>query len=149
MTQIMHVSPIACADVMFVDATHAKTLLFRRDNEPARGEYFAMGGRIWKNERIKDAAVRKCREELELVIDSSKLVGPYVGEEIWTTSAFPNIGYHALPIFFFYEVSDDLLEHLHFDSQHSAARWFAANDPTLHPLIRERLVKLDDAFPKD
>lgn len=62
--RILEVLPILCVDCII---THDnKCLLLRRKNEPAKGLYWFPGGRVFKNEKIKDAALRKAREEVNL-----------------------------------------------------------------------------------
>jgi ADP-ribose pyrophosphatase YjhB (NUDIX family) len=56
--------PILCVDCLI--SHEGKCLLLRRTNEPAKGQYWFPGGRICKNETIRDAALRKVREEVGL-----------------------------------------------------------------------------------
>lgn len=146
MAQIMDVSPIPCVDVIFLNKDHTKTLLFRRNNKPAQNEYFAMGGRILKNETFKEAAVRKSMQELGFTIDPTKLCGPFVGEEVWDDSVYPGVNYHAIPIYFFYELEESGDLPVHFDSQHSEKRWFDIDSEELHELIHRRLVNIGTAY---
>lgn len=64
--------PILCVDCVI---THeGKCLLLRRTNDPAKGQYWFPGGRIQKNETIRDAAVRKAREETKLHCHYDKII---------------------------------------------------------------------------
>lgn len=61
---ILEIMPICCVDLVIT--YHNKYLLLKRVKEPAKGEWWLPGGRIWKNEEIKCAALRKAREETGL-----------------------------------------------------------------------------------
>ncbi|MFZ2956810.1 MAG: NUDIX domain-containing protein [Candidatus Ozemobacteraceae bacterium] len=56
--------PILCVDCLIIHA--GKCLLLRRTREPAKGQYWFPGGRVFKGELIKDAALRKARDEVNL-----------------------------------------------------------------------------------
>jgi len=56
--------PIACVDVAIVD--RGAVLLVKRKDDPARGEWWVPGGRVWKGEKLRDTAARKAREEVGL-----------------------------------------------------------------------------------
>ena len=63
-TRIQAILPILCVDCLVVH--EKKCLLLRRTREPEKGRYWFPGGRVFKGESIKDSAVRKAREELNL-----------------------------------------------------------------------------------
>lgn len=143
MAFIMDVSPIACVDIVFVDAKKERTLLFLRSNEPCKGQYFTIGGRIWKGESFFETAKRKAHEELALSIDRARLIGPHVTEDIHQNSAFRDVSYHAVPIFFFYTLNVEEERHINLDTQHEHAKWFPIRCSKLHPLIKNRLAYLE------
>ena len=53
---VMSHMPIPTVDVLLMDSQHTKTLLFKRSNRPVQGVWYSLGGRLYKNERIEDAA---------------------------------------------------------------------------------------------
>ena len=63
-SKIQAVLPILCVDCLIVH--EKKCLLLRRSREPAKGQFWFPGGRIFKGELIRDAATRKAREETNL-----------------------------------------------------------------------------------
>jgi colanic acid biosynthesis protein WcaH len=68
---------LACLPILCVDCIityDGKCLLLSRTNEPAKGRYWFPGGRIYKNETIKDAALRKAREEVGLDCHFEKII---------------------------------------------------------------------------
>lgn len=61
---ILSCLPIACVDVAVM--SHGGVLLVKRGDMPAKGEWWLPGGRVHKGEMMRDAAVRKAREEVGL-----------------------------------------------------------------------------------
>jgi len=78
--RIQAVLPILCVDCLIVHGK--KILLLKRVYEPAKGQYWFPGGRIFKGEHIKDAALRKAREEVFLECQFEKKLS--VEESIFT-----------------------------------------------------------------
>lgn len=62
--------PILTVDLILLDKNSKKFILVRRADEPLKGELMTPGGRVFKNERIMEAASRKCLEELGLTVNS-------------------------------------------------------------------------------
>jgi colanic acid biosynthesis protein WcaH len=62
--QILKLMPIICVDIIIT--YNNKCLLVKRENEPEKGKYWFPGGRINKMETIKEAALRKAKEEVNL-----------------------------------------------------------------------------------
>jgi len=52
--------PILCVDLLIMH--DGRCLLLKRDNEPAKGEYWFAGGRVRKLETIESAAKRIAKE---------------------------------------------------------------------------------------
>jgi colanic acid biosynthesis protein WcaH len=70
--KILDVLPILCVDCVI---THnGKCLLLRRKNEPAKGQYWFPGGRVYKNEMIRYASQRKALEEVSLTCRFEKII---------------------------------------------------------------------------
>jgi colanic acid biosynthesis protein WcaH len=61
---IVEFAPLISID--FLIKKDNKFLLGRRINSPAKGYYFTIGGRIFKNETIQNAKHRILKEELNL-----------------------------------------------------------------------------------
>lgn len=132
-------SPICTVDVLFFNSDKTKTLLFKRTNEPLLGEYFSVGGRLHKNERLEDCAVRKAVEEIGVTIDREKLVYGGTLEELNPNSIFEGVSYHAVDFFYGYVLND---EELNLDKQHSDKEWFSVSDESLHPFIKTKTARL-------
>lgn len=131
--------PVFTVDVMFFNRDMTKVLLFKRNYEPVKGAYFATGGRLNKNEKIVDCAVRQVRKEAGVKINKKGLIFGGVQEEIHKNSKFKNISYHAVGVFFIYKLSNEKIK---LDDQHSEYKWFEVEDKKIHPLIKMRLKKI-------
>lgn len=66
--QIIEVLPILCVDVIVKNA-QGKYLLIKRGNEPKKGQWWVIGGRVLKGETCEEAAIRKIREEVSLNVN--------------------------------------------------------------------------------
>lgn len=135
--QIVASVPICTVDVLFFDPDLKSILLFQRTNEPLAGQYFAAGGRLFKNEQLLSAAVRQMYLELGLKVNPDQLWFGGVINEIFDNSAFPGINYHTLNTFFGYIL--DVQTPLKLDTQHSQAHWFPVDDPNLHLFMQTKI----------
>jgi len=88
--KIIRLIPIVCVDG-FVFNNLNQILLLKRNNEPAKGEWWVPGGRIFKNEPLTVALKRKIREELGLDIENFLEIG--VVETIFEEKHTINICY--------------------------------------------------------
>jgi len=74
--QIIEVLPILCVDVVITNM-RGEYLLVKRANEPRKGEWWVIGGRLLKGETLEGAAVRKVREETSLKVETVHPIGYY------------------------------------------------------------------------
>ena len=63
--QIIEVLPILCVDIV-IQNIDGKYLLIKRANEPIKGCWWVVGGRVHKEETCEEAAIRKVWEEVSL-----------------------------------------------------------------------------------
>jgi ADP-ribose pyrophosphatase YjhB (NUDIX family) len=63
--RIVAAMPIACVDLMVVDA-EGRLLLLKRGDEPAKGHWWFPGGRVHLGEARAESVPRKLREECSL-----------------------------------------------------------------------------------
>lgn len=110
-------TPVLCVDVVLRDAA-GQYVLFRRNNEPLKGQPWVCGGRVHKGEMAQDAAIRKLRDELGLAVTPQELrfVGYY--EEQFEFSHFGRGPYHAVSMVFECSRPVDPAE-IVLDAQHS------------------------------
>ncbi len=120
--QIIEVLPILCVDVV-IKSGQGKYLLVKRENEPKRGHWWVIGGRVLKGETCEEAAFRKIREEVSL---NAKAVYP-IGFFELVTGVHPfglELQYHAVSIV--YETLIDDSQEVKLDSQSVA--WIYASE---------------------
>ncbi|MDP3991302.1 MAG: DUF4916 domain-containing protein [Candidatus Colwellbacteria bacterium] len=127
--------PLVCVDVVVVSPSKRQFLLIRRKNEPQKGQWWFSGGRIFKNEKLRDAALRKVKQELGLPAKIKKQLGTY--------EFFSRIGYfkgtntHMIAVVFLVEVDVD--EKIILDWQSSDSRWFTKINRNWNPYLKKYL----------
>lgn len=90
--------PILCVDVVI--KYNQKYLLVRRTNEPLKGEWYVVGGRVNIGESALLAAKRKIKEELGITISETlKFKGYY--EDFFRLNSFESdVLYHTFSAVF-------------------------------------------------
>ena len=73
---ILEVLPILCIDLV-IQNEDGEYLLTKRKNEPLKGEWWVIGGRVFKGETLEECARRKISEELSINIGSLECIGYY------------------------------------------------------------------------
>jgi len=89
--------PILCVDIL---CRHkGKFLLLKRKNKPVKGRFWVPGGRVLKGEKVRQAVIRKMKDETGINIEIIKAVGyfeaDYQGNEFGSKT-----GYHGVSIVF-------------------------------------------------
>jgi colanic acid biosynthesis protein WcaH len=114
-------------------------VLGKRENEPAKGEWFVPGGMVWKGERLPEAVQRVAEKELGTGVDVERRIGTF--EHHYETSEFDDIeGKQYLATGF---VVVPTAEELRPDEQHGELRVFEPPFPSLHPYVEQYLERLD------
>lgn len=109
--KIVESVPLLTVDVVL---THkGKYLLVKRENEPLKGFYWVVGGRVLKDESIWEAAMRKIRDEVGGAVKNLDFIGFY--EDSYSTSAF-GTPTHTTSLVFKAELADTEIK---LDSQSS------------------------------
>lgn len=127
---------IPCVDV-FVENDSGEVLMIKRSNEPAKGQWWFPGGRIFKRETIKDAAIRKIREEVGLELRSVVIVGAY--ETIFDEGPFGiETGTHSVNVLVKGSVKS--FDNLETNVDHSGAKFFKDVDENWHSYIKEGIA---------
>ncbi|MDX1747289.1 MAG: NUDIX domain-containing protein [Halobacteriales archaeon] len=127
--------PIVSVDL--VVRHEGRIALGKRENEPARGEWFVPGGRVHTNERLDDTVHRVAREECGIEVSIDRRLGVY--EHLYDVADVPDAGgKHYVPVGYVVDAASD---DLRTDDQHGAFEWF---DPPvefdLHPYVRDYLA---------
>ncbi|MDO8536764.1 MAG: NUDIX domain-containing protein [bacterium] len=125
--------PIVCVDL--VVKRGKEFLLVKRKNNPLRGEWFFPGGRVLKNETLKNAALRKLKEETGLGGKVKKFFG--TGEH-FENGYFAGIQTHIITFVFLVETAGRLVS---IDAQSAGFSWRNSIAPSLKPYIKDFLRK--------
>lgn len=93
-----------CTDIFLYHKD--KILLIRRTQEPCKGVFWPIGGRIYKGETAEQASRRKIKEEIGIDFKEPLFpIGFY--EDHYTTNSFvENTHYHTLSIVFRGQIDD-------------------------------------------
>jgi len=131
--------PQVCVEVVL--DTDEGVLLAKRTNEPAKGEWFWPGGRLYKGENLEPAARRIAREELGIDVAVEERLGVY--SHFWETSAVADApSRHTVNVVFRVRPAGPDVE-IDLDDQHEAVRFLAEPDPELHEYVRRYIEDHD------
>ncbi|MEO8394247.1 MAG: NUDIX domain-containing protein [Chloroflexota bacterium] len=132
--RILETMPIPCVDIAIV--ANGAALLVRRKDAPARGQWWIPGGRVLKGEMMREAAIRKAREEVG--IDCH--VGPIIHTAETVFSDGPdNIPVHSInSCFFMYPINPDF--QITLDAHHHEYRWIDHIPDGLHEYVERCLT---------
>ncbi len=128
--------PIPTTDVVIFNPDRTKVLLFKRSNEPLKGEFFTLGGRIMKGENLKNSAIRKVEEEIGIRVSSNQLTFGGVVDEQSARSVFKDLNQHCINIVWGLILPENAKIRL--DSQHSEHKWFDINN-SFHEFARKKI----------
>jgi len=138
-TLIVEKTPLCCVDLIIVK--DKKVLVVKRKNKPAQGVYWFPGGRVHKNEKLKDAVLRKARQEVGVDVEIIKNIGAF--ETIFPDSNFSNkTGTHSINSVFLVSPKSD---HLILDEQSEDFRWIDKIEKDLPDYIQDSL-KISGVF---
>ena len=111
-------------------------LLLRRTNEPAAGEWFLPGTRLFKGETFEAATKRLAREELGVDVDTKSRLGTYA--HFWDTAAFDGVKTtHTVNVV--YRGIIEKPENVTLDAQHDAKKFVEQPNEALHDYVNEYL----------
>lgn len=132
--RVVEYMPIPSVDLVI--RCGAGILLAKRENEPAKGEWFVPGGRIQKGERLVEAVNRVAREELGVSVSIEERLGTY--DHLYDTSDVENSGGKHYVAHGFLVTPD--AESFSLDDQHSEFSIFEVSSlPDLHPYVEDYL----------
>lgn len=117
-----------------------EVLLVKRENEPAKGEWFIPGARLYKGETFKQAVSRIARKELSIEVELIDRLGVY--NHFWESGDLPDVKQtHTVNIVHHVRPNDKNVIDL--DSQHSEYRYSDGTDLDLHPYINQYLQDMN------
>lgn len=115
--QICRVMPIPCVDLLIADR-QGRVLLVNRKNEPASGQWWFPGGRVYFGETRGEAAKRKLKDECGLEAATLIEIGTF---DLILKAISTNTLHHAITTLFHIEVEGR--DNLRLDEQSGAADW--------------------------
>lgn len=131
--------PEACVDV--VVQHEGQVLVGKRENEPAKGEWFWPGSRLYKGEALEAAASRVAEEEFGLSVTVEEQLG--ANAHFWDTSEQSGeVARHTVVVVYLATPSDDDPTPV-LDGQHAAFRWLDGPDPGLHEYVERYFERYD------
>lgn len=119
--------PIVCVDVAIL--FHGKVLLIKRNDEPAKGEWWLPGGRLFKGETLEDCALRKAIEEVGLNCELIQAI-------YHASTDFGSV--HSVNFCYLLRAKDD---NVVLDSHSSAYKWIDDVKERYHPYVFNCLIR--------
>ena len=118
--------PVLCVDLVLVNRS-GKYLLIKRCNEPLKGEWWVVGGRVHKGETIEEAGRRKAKQEISVDIYDPTPIGYFEAAHQKHPFGLESV-YHAVSIVLHADIKDE--DKIRLDSQ--SMEWkFSDNLPNL------------------
>lgn len=136
--QIHKTMPIVCVDVVVQRCGNTEILLLKRAIEPLAGEWFFPGGRLQKNEKGKDAAIRIVDNEAGLPLSNLCFLG--CDETFYPSDPFGHgLGTHTVNLVFFGSSLGDA----RIDCRHTGFQWLPEEQVNeLHPYLKKWIGKV-------
>jgi len=138
--RIIEKIPIPTVDIVIFSKDLKRVLLFKRENDPAKGVYYTPGGRIFKEEEPIECAVRKMKEELSLdAVETDLRYGGAIFERFENCFFSEEIGASFMNMFYYFILEDE--RNLRLDSQHSESMWFEVSDKNIFHYVKRKIVE--------
>ncbi len=134
--RILEVLPISCVDLLIVHS--GKVLLLKRDNDPARGQYWFPGGRVRKLETIEAAAIRIAKSETDLACRYESVL--CVTETVFQKANSMRTAVHTVNICC--KIIPDRIDRLRVDALHSEYLWVSSQSDSYHSAVNHPLSLL-------
>lgn len=129
--KMLEMIPMCCVDLVIVK--DGQVLLVKRAQEPGKGEWCIPGGRVFKNEKLVDAAKRKAKEEVGLDVEIHDTIGVY--ETMFDSGPFGS-GVHTINVVF---LADYAGGEIKLDASSSDYKWVSSLDEEMLDYAREVL----------
>lgn len=132
--EILEHVPIACVDIAIV--VGGSVLMVKRDDPPAKGEWWLPGGRVLKGEMMQGTALRKAKEEVGIECHVGPLI--HTAEIIFPDGPF-GISVHSInSCFFLYPVETDFKIKL--DAHQTDFKWVKSIPNNIHEYVERCLM---------
>lgn len=137
---VINLTPLISIDLILINE-QKQVLLGKRLNRPALNYWFVPGGRIVKNETIRQAFDRIVRKEtgLDLEFEKAELKGAY--DHIYDDNTFGEKGINTHYVVLGYRYCLKGTPEIIIDSQHDQVKWWNLDDLLAHPQVHENTKK--------
>ena len=130
-SKIREVIPTLCVD-MVVTNWRNEFLLIKRTQSPAKGQWWLPGGRVFKNETLQQAVLRKAREEIGVDVTFRNFISVeetiFKKDNVHTVNAVFHVTYYGTDI--------------NLDETHSTYVWEKEIDESLHFAVKNPIKKV-------
>ncbi|MGD2034590.1 MAG: GDP-mannose mannosyl hydrolase [Bacteroidales bacterium] len=145
--RIIKNTPLVSIDLV-IENPEGKILLGLRNNLPAEGYWFVPGGRIFKDEKFKDAFRRIVKDEtgMNKNLEDSNFLGIY--EHIYPGENYfgdPEFGTHYFVIAYRIKLEGPVPEYN--SKQHTRYWWASPNELQHHPKVHENTKNYFNGLP--
>ena len=140
----MDATPLVSIDLILRNAC-GEVLLGRRLNRPAKDSWFVPGGRIRKNERVRQALHRISRRELGVRIDEAELVGVFDHMYEDNFLGVEGVNTHYVVLGFAARLPEGVK--LTPDDQHGELRWWTVDEMLASEAVHQNTKAYFDARP--
>ncbi|MFH1134335.1 MAG: NUDIX domain-containing protein [Nanoarchaeota archaeon] len=132
--QILEKMPVVCVDLII--HKDGKVLMVKRSNEPAKGQLWIPGGRVFKNERLDTAVHRKALEEVGIDVVIERKINAY--DEFFEKGPFPGLktGVHTISVCYLCRPKDDS-PGVRVDGQSVGFAWISELTEEMHPYLKK------------
>lgn len=141
---VLHSTPLVSIDLLVRNA-HGEVLLGYRRNRPAADFWFVPGGRIRKDEALKDALARVARVELGVTVAHWRLLGAY--DHFYEDNALGREGISTHYVALGCEVALAPGAVLQADQQHAELRWWPLDELMRSPQVHINTKRYFDDAP--
>lgn len=133
---IVRLTPLVAIDLV-VRSPGGRVLVGRRNNEPAKGDFFVPGGRVTKNETLAAAFRRMSLAELgvEQTIEQARFLGVY--EHFYDTNNLEQPGFGTHYVTLAYEMAAPLQAAALPKEQHAEYLWLTDAELLHCPEVHE------------
>lgn len=132
--QILIYMPVFCMDLVIKNNLD-EVLLIKRNQSPAKNEWWTVGGRLFKGENFSEGAIRKAKSETGLdckFIKIIDLINMYFEKQ---DDMFCNIHTPSLII----EMEVINIQNINLDKDHLDYKWIKYNSTDYHEYVQQIL----------
>ncbi|HHZ92505.1 TPA: NUDIX domain-containing protein [Candidatus Poribacteria bacterium] len=147
--QAVSLTQLVSIDILVI--YDGKLLVGERTNNPAKGSFFVPGGKVYKNEYLKEALERISKDEIGLRLTSDQITLHGIYDHIYENNfRDDSCGTHYVCIACLFELDDvgkvGVVETAML-SQHQRVEWLDTNQIVDHPKVHTNVKSYFDNTP--